>query len=38
MQSASAGPIPVPAMPVAGDRREPAFQVREVLYPTDLAP
>ena len=39
MPSASAGPLPVPAIPVAAQvRREPAYQVRDVLYPTDLTP
>jgi nucleotide-binding universal stress UspA family protein len=39
MTSAGVGPIAAPAAPVVTEaRREPAFHVREVLYPTDLAP
>jgi nucleotide-binding universal stress UspA family protein len=39
MPSASAGEVPVPATTAAAEvRREPAYQVRDVLYPTDLAP
>ena len=39
MPSASVGEVAAPATPVAAETgREPAFQVRDVLYPTDLAP